>query len=88
MSASLLGHLLAKMPDASDLEGTSGLHILTLEEDSRARHLGQCPALQQRRDSVEMFTLSTVCQRGLHSGNHLADLQEDANITAQAAVLL
>ena len=76
-------HLLTEMPDAPDLEGASGLHILTLEEDSRARHLGQCPALQQRCDHVEVLALSMLCQRALHSSNRRADLLEHTDVTGQ-----
>lgn len=67
-------HLLAEMPDAPDLEGAGRLHVLALEEDGGARHLGQRPALQQRRDHVEVPALSTLRQRAFHPGNHLADL--------------
>lgn len=78
-------HLLAEMPDAADLEGASGLHVLTLEEDSGAGHLGQCPALQQRSDGVEVLPLRGLCQRGLHSSHCLASLRGDPDALAQAA---
>lgn len=73
------------MPDAADLEGASGLHVLTLEEDSGAGHLGQCPALQQRSDGVEVLPLRGLCQRGLHSSHRLASLRGDPDALAQAA---
>ena len=63
------------MPDTADLEGARRLHILILEEDRHASHLGQRPALQQRRDDVEGLTLGTFLQRALHLGNHLEGLQ-------------
>lgn len=50
-------HLLAEVPDAADLEGAAGLHVLALEEDGGAGHLGQRPALQQRTDPVEGLAL-------------------------------
>ena len=73
------------MPDTTDLEGARRLHILILEEDRHACHLGQRPALQQRRDDVEGLTLGTFLQRALHLGNHLEGLREGRNVTAQAA---
>ena len=63
------------MPDTANLEGARRLHILILEEDRHAGHLGQRPALQQRRDDVEGLTLGTFLQRALHLGNHLEGLQ-------------
>lgn len=60
MSASLLDHLLAEVPDAPDLEGADGLHVLALEEDSGARHLGQRPALQQGCGHVEGLCLAVA----------------------------
>ena len=78
-------HLLAEMSNATDLEGASRLHILILEEDRHAHHLGQCPALQQRCDDVEVLTLGTLRQRALHPSNHLEGLQEGTNVLAPAA---
>ena len=78
-------HLLAEMPDATDLEGACGLHILILEEDRCACHLGQWPALQQRCDYVEGLPPSTLGQRGFHPSIHLHGLQEGTDVMTQAA---
>lgn len=77
-------HLLAEMPNAPNLEGAAGLHILTLEEDRHASHLGQCPALQQRCDHVEGLLLGTLRHRAIHSGDQVESLQEDMKVTTQA----
>lgn len=60
-------HLLTEMSDASDLKGASWLHILIFEEDGHACHLRQCPALQQRSDSMERLSPDVLHQSSLHS---------------------
>lgn len=66
-SVPTLLHLLTEMSDASDLKGASWLHILIFEEDGHACHLRQCPALQQRRDSMERLSPDVLHQGSLHS---------------------
>lgn len=66
-SVPALLHLLTEMSDASDLKGASWLHILIFEEDGHACHLRQCPALQQRRDSMERLSPDRLHQGSLHS---------------------
>lgn len=46
-------HLLAEVPDAPDLEGAGGLHVLQLHVDLGPCHAGQGQALQERGHEVE-----------------------------------
>lgn len=66
-SVPTLLHLLTEMSDASDLKGASWLHVLIFEEDGHACHLRQCPALQQRSDSMERLSSDVLHQGSLHS---------------------
>lgn len=47
-------HLLAEMPDATDLKGAGGLRVLHLQVDGGAHMFGHADALQQRSVHVEM----------------------------------